>query len=184
MARTARRLFDLAVVLLVVSAVTFLLLDLLPGGPAQAILGNATTAQSIATVEAELGLDRPLPVRFVAWLGDALTGDLGRSYRSKLPVDSLVRDAFIPSFELVLLAQAFALVVAVPLAVRSARRPGGLVDRAVSGASIAVIGLPQFAVGIVFLALFSVRLGWFPAADFTRLGDSLFRNLRSLFLPR
>ena len=129
MLRLARRLVDLIVVLVAVSAMTFLLLDLLPGSPAVAILGSAATPANIAKVDRELGLDDPLPVRYVHWLGHAVRGDLGRSYRSTLPVAGLVRRAALPSLELVVLAQLMALVLAVSAALWGAMRPGRLVDR-------------------------------------------------------
>jgi peptide/nickel transport system permease protein len=183
MRRLVRRLVDLAVVLVAVSALTFALLSLLPGGPAVAILGSGANPASIAKVNAELGLDRPLPVRYARWLGHALTGDLGRSYRSRLPVAKLVRGAIVPSLELVVLAQVLALLVAVPVALRAARRPGRRLDRAMNATAIAAIGLPQFALGIVLLAVFAVKLRWFPAANYTPIDEGILPNLRSLFLP-
>ena len=183
MRRLGRRAIDLVVVLFAVSILTFVLLDLLPGGPAAAILGGSATPESITKVNAELGLNRPLPVRYVKWLGHATTGDLGRSYRSKLPVATVVRGAALPSLELVLLAQLLALLIAVPLSLRAALKPGRLLDRALSAGSIVALGVPQFALGIVLLAVFAVKLHWFPAADYRSLGENPLRNLRSLALP-
>jgi peptide/nickel transport system permease protein len=115
------KLATLVVVMLVVSLVTFLLLELLPGDPAVAIVGQENaTEQNLARVRAELRLDDPLPVRYLAWLGGVVTGDLGTSYQTRQPVSSAIAAAFPVTAELTVLALVLSLP-ALPLALLAAR---------------------------------------------------------------
>ena len=179
----ARRLASLVVVLLLVSFLTYALLDLLPGSPANAILGTAATPDAIATVESDLQLDRPLPVRYGIWLGRAARGDLGVSYQTGEIVNTSLRQRLPVSLELLVLAQALAIGLALPLALAAARRPRGVLDRVTSTASFGAIALPQVAFGIILLTVFAVKLRWFPATRFVTFATDPVQNLRALVLP-
>lgn len=183
--RGAARLGELAAVLLAASLLTFLLASLLPGDPAVAVLGADRAPEDYARVRSELGLDEPLPTRYLDWLGGAVQGDLGRSL---LPPHAEVSDrlaAALPvSLELALLAVGLSVVVAVPLAMVCAHRPGGRVDRWVSATAFAALSLPQFLVGLLLILVFVKSLGWFPRANWSRLTeDGLGENLRHAILP-
>ena len=178
-----RRLVSVAVVLLVVSFLTYLLLDLLPGSPATAILGTAATPESVKTVESDLQLDRPLPVRYAIWLGRAVRGDLGVSYQTGEVVNASLRQRLPVSLELLALSQLFAIALALPLAMAAAHRQRGVLDRVASGVSFAAIALPQVAFGIILLTLFAVKLHWFPATRFVTFGRDPLQNLRAMVLP-
>src|ERR1700760_3871535 len=112
-----RKLLRLILVLLLVAAATFLLLNLLPGDVALALLGNEATPAAIAQVRAELGLDQPLVLRYLHWLIGFLHGDLGRSYVTHVPIMESIVDRLPVTIELMLLSQGFALLLAVPLGI-------------------------------------------------------------------
>ncbi|TYP90508.1 ABC transporter permease [Blastococcus xanthinilyticus] len=180
----AKKLLTLIPVLLAVSLLTYLLLSLLPGDPALLVLGGgAASAEAIAAVRADLGLDQPLPVRYLAWLGDAVQGDLGMSYITRQEVTGAILERLPVTLELMGVSLVLALVVAVPLGVFSAYRSGGRFDRTVTGATFGLLALPNFIFALILIAAFSVGLGLFPATGWSRLSDGLGDNLRAVFLP-
>ncbi len=179
-----RKLLTLVPVLLAVSLLTYLLLNLLPGDPALLVLGpQAVSADSIAAVRSELGLDRPLPVRYAMWLGDAVTGDLGQSYITRQDVTSAITDRLPVTLELMVLSLLMALVIAIPLGVFSAYRVGSRFDKSVTGVTFGLLALPNFIFALVLIFAFSVRVDLFPASGWDRISDGLGANLLSAFLP-
>ncbi len=183
--RGAGHAAQLAVVVLLASVLTFLLASLLPGDPAVAILGPDRAPEDYARVRDELGLDDPLPARYLDWLGDAVTGDLGRSV---VPPNAEVSDrlgsALPVSVELALLAIGLSVLIAVPLAMWCAHKPGGRADRWVSAGAFASLSLPQFLVGLLLILVMVKNLDWFPRSEWSRLTeDGVAENLRHAFLP-
>jgi peptide/nickel transport system permease protein len=178
-----RRLISLLIVLLVVSFLTYLMLDALPGNTATAILGPGATPDSIHQVEKDLELDRPLPVRYGVWLGRAVHGDLGVSYQTGEVVTVAIRSRLSTSLELLLLSQLLAIGIAVPGAMASAKRENSRFDRALSGASFGMIAIPQFAFGILLLTLFAQKLRWFPVSDYASFSQDPLQNLHAMVLP-
>jgi peptide/nickel transport system permease protein len=170
-------------VLLAVSIVTFLLLNLIPGDPALAILGETATPQSIAVLHAQLGLDLPLPLRFLQWLGHALTGDLGRTFKSGDPVSSLILQRLPVTLELLIFAQFLALAVSIPLGIWTAYRARRIVDHVSLGISLSLLSMPSFLVGTLLIYGLALNLGLFPATGFVPISDGLGANLRSVALP-
>lgn len=170
-------------VLFAVSVVTFLLLNLIPGDPALAILGETATPQSIAVLHAQLGLDLPLPLRFLQWLGHALTGDLGRTFRSGDAVSTLIWQRLPVTLELLVLAQLMALAVAVPLGIWTAYRAGRVVDHISLGLSLSLLSMPSFLVGTLLIYGPALHFGLFPATGFVPVSNGLGANLRSVALP-
>ncbi|MBN9541433.1 MAG: ABC transporter permease [Reyranella sp.] len=179
----ARQLLRLVVVLFCVTLVTFVIVNILPGDIAIVILGTLATPQDIAGLRADLGLDRPMLVRYFDWLGSALSGDLGRSYRNGEPVAQAIADRLPVSLELMILAQLVALGIAVPVALLSARKPGGFFDRLSASAAFGFLAMPNFMLGIVLIYLFSVTFDLLPATGFSPLSDGLWDNLESMILP-
>jgi peptide/nickel transport system permease protein len=175
-----RRLRQLVVVLFVVSLLTFLSLNLL-GDPLKSILGPLYADPQVrAQARADLRLDDPIPSRYVRWLGDALQGDLGRSYRTRESVSSILRERIPVTVLLMVYAQVLALGVAIPIAIFSAYRADGWFDRSSTTVSFALISVPNFALGVLLLYFFAVRSDVFPARY---VDDTLFDRLQSLFLP-
>jgi peptide/nickel transport system permease protein len=179
----ARQLLRLVAVLLCVTLVTFLIVNILPGDVTIVILGTLATPQDIAGLRADLGLDRPMLVRYFDWLGSALTGDLGRSYRNGEPVAQAIADRLPVSLELMVLAQLVALGIAIPVALLSVRKPGGLFDRISASAAFGFLAMPNFMLGILLIYLFSVSFDLLPATGFSPLSDGLWENLESMILP-
>jgi peptide/nickel transport system permease protein len=179
----ARQLLRLVAVLLAVTLLTFLIVNILPGDIAYAILGTLATPQDVAGLRADLGLDRPMLVRYVDWLGHALSGDLGRSYRNSEPVAKAILDRLPVSLQLMVMAQLIAIGIAVPVALLAARRPGGLFDRLSAATAFGFLAVPNFMLGIILIYLFPITLDLLPATGFTPLSESVWGNLESMVLP-
>lgn len=152
--------------LLALLALVFVVVDLLPGNAARAVLGRDAGADRIAAKEHELGLDRPLPVRFAAWLGGALNGDFGTTARGQ-SVNELLADKFPQTLLLASLATAVTVVLALAAGVWWAARPGGIAARILQPGSAFVIAVPEFVVATVLVLVFSLWLGVLPAVTLT-----------------
>lgn len=177
------RLAQLVVVLLGVTVISFLVLNLLPGDVAVSILGVNASNKALAQLRQQLGLNQPLPVRYWHWLSHAVTGNLGHSLTTNQSVLTLLAQHAPVTLELLVLAIVIALILAVPFAVFSVWRPGGIFDR-VSGL-IGMLGLsmPNFVVGIVLILLFAVEFRLFPATGFQSMSSGLGANLKTIILP-
>ena len=179
-----RRLPSLLATLFAVSLLTFLMTSLLPGDPALQILGaENATPEAIAAVRADLGLDDPLPVRYLHWIGDALTGDFGRSYRTSEPVSAAIIDRLPVTAEIGILAIVIALLIAIPVGMLSAYRSGTRTDKLISSTSFGLLAVPNFMVAIFLILIFAVWLGVLPATGWTNFTDNPVQNLRSALLP-
>lgn len=184
MARLALRKFLMLVpVVLVVSILTFLLLNLLPGNPVFLILGPGATPKGVAQLTQQLHLNQPIYVRYADWLWAALHGNFGQSYLNHVPASTLIHQALPVTLELLVFSQIIALAVAIPLGVYAARRPGGWIDQGSSAFSFGMLAIPAFLLGVLLVGIFAVHWHLFPATGYTHLTANLGRNLRSLFLP-
>jgi peptide/nickel transport system permease protein len=172
-------------VLLAVSCLTFLMLNLLPGCVECQVLGpdNLDNPKAVAAVRHDLRLDDPLPVRYVAWLGHAARGDLGKSYITRQEVTDAIRERLPVTLEIMTLSMVMALVISIPLGIVTAYWSGGWLDRSVTGATFGMLAIPSFMMALLLIYLFAVRLGWFPATGWTYLTDDVGDNLRSAFMP-
>jgi peptide/nickel transport system permease protein len=177
------KLLRLILVLLMVTAVTFLLLNLLPGDVAIALLGNEATPDSIAQVRTELGLDQPLALRYLHWLTSFMSGDLGRSYITQVPVMEAIIDRLPVTVELILLSQGFALLLAVPSGVLCAYKAGSRIDRLISSAALLLFAAPVFITAILLMFLFALTLRWLPSTGYIPLTVDPLGNLARLTLP-
>lgn len=173
------------VVLLLVSFATAVIVDLLPGNPAVAILGEGAAPADYLRVEKELGLDKGLVPRYLDWLGDAVRGDLGDSLIPPGgPVISRLGAALPVSLQLAVMGLAISLLVSVPLALWSAWKPGGRVDRTITMGTFGLVSMPSFVAGMLLILLFVKVLPWFPRAEWVRLSSGgLGQNLHHAFLP-
>ena len=180
-----RRLLYFVPVVFLVTVVVFLITMMLPGDPAMAFLGEANIHDKVAyeTMRKELGLDRPIPVQYVIWLGRALKGDLGRSVRTHEAVlDALI--ARLPvTIELAAVALVIALVIAIPVGIVSATRPNTKIDAVATVMAVSGVALPEFFVGILLIYLFAVGLRWLPPSGYTPLSVGIWPNLKSIILP-
>jgi peptide/nickel transport system permease protein len=178
-----RKIVQLLLVLLAVTFLSFLMLNLLPGDTAQVICGLGGGQECVDQKTEELGLDKPLPVRYVNWLGDALTGDLGASARNQQPVWEAIKQRLPVTLELLFYSQFIALVVSIPMAIIAAQRAGGIFDRVSTSVAFALLSIPNFILAIVLILIFAVRLKWFPATGYVDFMDNPAENLKDLFLP-
>jgi peptide/nickel transport system permease protein len=162
----ARRLAASVLILLGIAAITFVLLYLLPADPAVQLAGRSATAQTVANIRHELGLDQPLAVQFLSYLTKLVQGDLGRSYTQKTEVVTLIM-ARLPA-TLILMAAGIAVEVMLGLifGIIAAINRGGFVDRLVMTACFVGVSAPQFVVALLLLYVFALTLGWFPMSGF------------------
>jgi peptide/nickel transport system permease protein len=177
------RLAAVIPVLVLVTAGVFLLIHLTPGDPIDAMMAESVDAGVKAELRRQLGLDQPIHVQYLAWMGRLLHGDLGRSIRNNQPVVEDVGRRIRPSLELALLAMLIALVVAFPLGMLSAARRNTPVDGA--GTTFALIGIcmPNFLIALLLIFLFGVSLRWLPVSGYTDPLEDPVNGLRSLTLP-
>lgn len=166
-----------------VTLVTFLMMNALPGNAAEVRLGTSATPAETAALAARLGLAQPLAERYLHWLGELALGRLGRSLASGQPIGSLLVERLPVSAELVGLALIAAIGCALPVAMLSALRPGGALDRASLALAVLTISIGPFVLGIGLVLAFGVYWGWLPAIGFVPPAQDLLGNLRSMVLP-
>lgn len=178
-----RRLLSLVPLLLIVSVLVFGLLALLPGDPARAIAGEEATAEQVAEVRRELGLDQPLPAQYWDWLGGVVRGDLGTSVFVDHPVaDAIVSRAPV-TISLLGAGVVLSVAIGIPLGAIAGSRRGGAVDRLVSAAAAAGVAVPNFWLGLLLLLLFSVAVDWLPPTGYVGITADPVEWARHLALP-
>jgi peptide/nickel transport system permease protein len=161
------------------------LLEFLPGDPTTSIAPFATDEQR-EIIREDAGLDDPLPVRYVQWLGDFVTGDLGNYYRGPTvtdPVSEDVWNGFGVSFQLMIYVQILTLVFAIPLGIFAAYRATSVFDKAANAGAFAFISMPNFVLGFILAFWVGVKLGWLPVSGYTPFGTDPVEHFRSMALP-
>ena len=178
-----RRLLDIVLVLILVSFFTTSLVNLMPGSPAFAIYGSSLSPQFLANFNHEFGLDHPLFVRYGLWVWHALQGDLGSSFQTHFSVASQIGSRLPVTAEIAVLALLFSLLIAIPVAMLAATRPGKLVDRMVTGATSVAQATPAFVAAVIFVYLFAVQAKWFPSQSWVPLTQDVGQNLLHAIMP-
>ncbi len=176
----ARRLLQLIPTLAFILIVVFVLVRLLPGDPASAILGDRAIDADVERINRELGLDKPLPVQFAVFVKSVATGNLGNSISLKVPVTQLIAQRLPITVMLTVMAALIAVAMAVPLAFLAALRRDQTADAVIRGAFQVGLSMPVFYIGLILLTVFGARLGWFPVGGY---GDGFLDHLYHLFLP-
>lgn len=181
--KLVRRVLLSVPTLLLVSMVVFSLLAVLPGDPVAAILGMEATPEAAAALRLKLGLDDPLLVQYGHWLWAVLHGDLGRSFIDNTPVADALWQRLPVTIELAIGSFLVAVLIAVPAGILSAARPRGWANAI--GTLIALFGMsvPHFWLGMLFIILFAVKLGWLPASGFVPLSVDWHANLIAMIMP-
>lgn len=166
-----------------VSVIVFFLMRLVPGDPALVILGLRATPEGLAAIHRDLGLDLPIHRQYIHWLGNFLSGDLGRDYRSNEAVTTLLAQRLPVTIELTLLSLLMSTAVSIPIGVQAARKPKGWADRAADAIGLVGISVPDFWLGIILVLVFSLGFGLFPSSGYTPLSVGLAQNLSGFVLP-
>jgi peptide/nickel transport system permease protein len=177
-------LVRLIATLFAVTFLTFLMVSLLPGDPVDTILGTGPRAPGIEEqIRDDLDLDDPFLVRYVAWLGDAVTGDLGTSYVTDQPVSDTIRQRLPVTAQLAFMSIAISVLVAIPVGVLGAYKQGKWPDTVTSAGVQVALSIPNFIFGIFLIWLFAVQLNWLPSSNWNRLSDGVVDNLKTAILP-
>lgn len=177
------RLLATLVALFGVSVIVFALVHLIPGDPVRNSLGTRFNQQLYESKRAAAGLDRPLPEQFVRWIGKAVRGDLGESFRSSRSVSSVVLERLPATLSLAFASLAVALLIALPVGLLSAVRSGSKLDYAATAASQVGVSVPDFWAGIMYILLFALTLSWLPPSGYTSPREDFGEYLRHLALP-
>lgn len=183
-----RKLIHLIPITFAVTALSFFFIDLLPGDVADAIAGVGTDNavvddKAVQAIREDLGLDRPIVIRYFSWLGNAFQGELGKSYQTGQLVSDAIGLRLPVTLQLLLMAQFLAVLFAIPAGILAAYRAGKVTDRFVTTLTFAFLAAPSFIIAIVLAFLFAVILNWFPATGYVPFSEDPIENLRSFTLP-
>ncbi|MDQ3694426.1 MAG: ABC transporter permease [Chloroflexota bacterium] len=181
------RLGQVVPTILLVSVVVFLMLHLVPGDPVMVILGTrqiAFTEEDVARLREDMGLDQPLPVQYMTWVGNALRGDLGESYFQRREIAPLLMERLGATVQLALGALLFAVPVGIGAGILSSLLRGTVWDRLISAIVVAGVAVPVFALGLFLIVIFGAELRWLPVSGMTSIGEGgLGDRLQHLILP-
>ena len=178
-----RRACVSAVTLLIISLIVFTGVRMIPGDPARVLAGTEADEAGIEEIREKYGLNAPLPVQYLRWLGLAATGDLGESIRTRTAVTSMIAGKLPITIELTGLSLLVALAIAVPAGVLAAVRRNTVWDVLASGVSLCGVSIPNFWLGIMLILLVSVRFGWLPASGFVPIAEDPIGNLKRMLMP-
>jgi ABC-type dipeptide/oligopeptide/nickel transport system permease component len=172
-----RRLLQAIPLLLAVAGLIFLLFSVIPGNFAATQMADGRSvvdAEAIERMNRQFGLDQPVAIRFVTYVGKLATLDLGISFRTRQPVWHLIAERLWPTIQLAFAAMLFAIAIGVPLGFLAALRPGGVLDTVSMVTAVSGLSLPKFWLGLMLMYLFALQLGWLPSFGY---GDGALRNL-------
>lgn len=177
-----KRILSSLITLLIISFITFVFVALLPGNPAEVLLGEFATPETTAVLTHEWGLDKPILYRYGIWMGNVVRGNFGESIISRIPVRSLIARAWPVSVELCLLSLVIACGVGIPLGVATAimkRRP----ERLAMISVLVAQSVPSFVSGILMILIFSVKLKWLPSSGYVSFLEDPLQNMKVMIMP-
>lgn len=178
-----KRLLSLIPVVLIVGIIVFVIIHLIPGDPAQVMLGQSATDEQVENLRAELGLDEPIIIQFITWFGGVIKGDLGHSVFSNQPVLHLIFERMGPTISLTLLATTISLIIAIPSAIFATWKRNSLLDPLFMSGSLLGVSIPNFWLALLLILLFAVTLQWLPVAGYVPLREGLWPWFSHLILP-
>jgi len=178
-----KRLLTLILTLLAATLVVFVVLEILPGDPAAVMLGVSAEADTLNALREEMGLNRPIWIRYTSWVGDLVTGDLGISYTYDVPVSELILSRITLSFPLALLAITLSTLIGIPLGILAAANHNKPIDFLAMSFSQVGIAIPNFWFAMLLTILFSITFRLLPAGGFAGWDAGLLAALKSLLLP-
>lgn len=179
----ARRLLQLIPTLFFVTVIIFLLQQLLPGDPALVMAGEEKDPAVIEEIRRQYRLDQPLPVQYLFWVKNALSGNLGESMRLKEPVAKLIAQKFPVTLQLALMALIISLVIGITAGVVSAVKKNTTTDYVVNFVALWGLSTPNFWLGIMMIFLFSVQLGWLPASGYVSPFEDFWLSMQTTIMP-
>ncbi|TCT39900.1 ABC transporter permease [Martelella mediterranea] len=183
MRHITRSLAGLILTLLVISFVIFLVMEAVPGDPAEIMLGTSAAPDTLAALREQMGLDQPFFVRYLDWLTGLLQGNLGESYTYRTPVSDLIGERLMVTLPLTGLAVFLSVAISLPLGVLAAARPNGIIDAFASLFAQIGIAVPNFWIGLLLILGIALTLGWFPAGGFPGWEAGFWPALMALILP-
>ncbi len=178
-----RRIAAVIPVMAVVAVVVFMLIHIAPGDPAAVIAGDNATVEDVARIRQNLGLDKPLLEQFGVWIGNLVTGNLGTSISTQMPVSQLIGQRMGPTVSIAVFTMLLAVVTAIPLGVVAAWNAGRWPDRAAMLLSVCAFSVPVFLIGYALVYGFSIKLRWLPVQGYRPLAEGVGLYLRHLILP-
>jgi len=178
-----KRIVSMVPVLFLVSIVIFSLIHLTPGDPVITMLGEEATLEARDRLRAQLGLDRPLPVQYAAWLAKVVTGDLGRSIRTNQPVAEAITERLPVTIQLAFLAMAIAMAIALPVGIIAATRRGTFADIGSTVMCLLGVSMPNFLLAVFLVYVFSLTLRWLPPIGYISPVQDLLGNLKGMVMP-
>ena len=178
-----RRLIAIIPTIVVATFVTFALVQITPGGAAEAAAGPTATPQQIAALKHQMGLDKPIPLQYVDWLSNMVHGNFGQSVINRQDVGTEIAQRAPVTAELTILALLVALVVGIPLGIVSAARRQTRLDAVVRGGSGLGLAVPEWLLAMFAVDIFALQLGWLPPTGFTPLTENVAANLQGMILP-
>lgn len=178
-----KRILSVLPVMAIVALIVFLILRLTPGDPAAIIAGDTATPEQIAKLRVAMGLNEPIYMQFLHWVGQLLQGDLGISLLSGTSVNALIADRIWPTLNIALLTIALSVLVAVPLGTLAAWRHGRMSDHIVMAISVAGFSVPAFVVGYVLISIFAANLKWLPVQGYVAPSHDFMQFMRHATLP-
>lgn len=179
-----RRVGQIIPTLVILSILIFGLQQLMPGDPAMILAGEERGDPAVlASIRAELGLDRPIWQQYMLWIGKVMTGDFGFSWRIRVPVSELILTKLPVTFQLATMAFIIAILIGVPLGIVSAVKKDTPADWAANGAALFGISTPNFWLGIMMILFFSVELGWLPPSGYVSIFEDPVQSLATTIMP-
>ena len=178
-----RRLLSLSLSLIAASLVIFLVMEVVPGDPASFMMGLNADPQAVAALRSQLGLDEPLPLRYIGWVAGLLQGDFGISYTYRVPVSELIAERVVISLPLTLYALALSTLIAFPAGILAASRRNSAADLTVMGATQLGVAIPNFWFAMILVLVFAVNLRWFSAGGFPGWEAGFWPAIKALTLP-
>ena len=181
----ARRLFTMSFVLVIGAVLVFLSIRLLPGDPVLAKFGASmgATPEALDALRKEAGLDRPILVQLFSWIAGAISGDLGKSYFSQLPVNQLIAERIPVTLELTFLIVFLTCILSLISSLLSVRKPGSTIDKTLGHLTSLGLSIPSFLIGIILIVLFGLEWEILPSRGFVPLTENVLQNLKLMILP-
>lgn len=179
----ARRVLIAIPTILLISVFVFGMQKLLPGDPVLAMAGEERDPATLEYLREKYHLNKPIPVQYAMWIGNAVQGDLGISLRTRQPVLELIGDKLPVTIQLAVMALIVALLIGIPAGILSAYRKGTWVDWVANVTALSGLSIPNFWLGIMLILLVSVKLGWLPASGYVPLTEDPLRSLSTMLMP-